>query len=75
MGIQRLSHLPDSPDAAPCDFSLFGYLKMKLERMFFDALFAEFEEILGNNSITECVNVFDERKDSLKRCRRRISLK
>jgi hypothetical protein len=71
MDIHRLPHPPDSPDIAPCDFWLFGYVKMKLEGMFFDApaiLFAEIEEILGNISITEWVKVFAEWKDRLKRC-------
>jgi len=71
MGIHRLPHPPYSPDIAPCDFWLFGYLKMKLEGMFFDtpaALLAEVEEILGDISITEWVKVFDEWKDRLKRC-------
>jgi hypothetical protein len=70
MDIQQLLHPPDSSDIAPCDFSLFGYLKMKLEGIFFDAsvaLFAEFEEILGNISIIEWVKIFDEWKDGLKR--------
>jgi hypothetical protein len=44
---------------------------MKLEGMFFDApaaLFAEIEEIVGHQSISECVKVFDEWKDRLERC-------
>jgi hypothetical protein len=69
MGIHRLSHHPDSPNIAPCEFWLFGYVKMKLERMFFDAptaLLAEVEEIFGDIGITEWVKVFDEWKARLK---------
>jgi hypothetical protein len=71
MGLHRLPRPPHGPDIAPCDFSLFGYLKMKLEGMFFDkpaARLAEVEEILGDISITEWVKVFNEWKDRLKRC-------
>jgi hypothetical protein len=35
MGIHSLLHPPYSPDIAPCDFWLFGHLKMKLEGIFF----------------------------------------
>jgi hypothetical protein len=69
--IPRLPHPLDSPDIAPCDFWLFGSLKMKLEGIFFDtpaALFAEVEETPGDISITEWMKVFDERKDCLKGC-------
>jgi hypothetical protein len=71
MGIHRLLHSLCTPDIAPCNFWLFGSLKMKLEGMFFDtpaALLAEIEEILGDINITEWVKVFDEWKDRLKRC-------
>ena len=33
--IQRMRHPPYSPDIAPSDFFLFGYLKMQLEGMVF----------------------------------------
>jgi hypothetical protein len=71
MTIHQLPHSPYSPDVAPCNFWLFGYLKMKLECMFFTtpaALLAEIEKIFGDIRITECVKVFDEWKSRLKRC-------
>jgi hypothetical protein len=43
---------------------------MKLEGMFFDptaVLLADIEEILRDVSLIECVKVFDEWKDRLKR--------
>jgi hypothetical protein len=69
MCIHRLLHLPYSSDIAPDDFWLFGYLKMKLEEIFFDTLAAlstEVEEILRDMSVTEWVKMFDEWKDCLK---------
>jgi hypothetical protein len=71
IGIDRLSDPAYSPDIAPCDFWRFRYLKMKLERMFFDApaaLLGEIEEILGDISIIEWAKMFDEWKDHLKGC-------
>jgi hypothetical protein len=56
---------------APCDFYLFGYLKIRLERMFLyapAAIVAEVAEILRDISTIEWVTVFDEWKDNLKRC-------
>jgi hypothetical protein len=48
---------------APCDFWLFGYLKMNLEGMFFATL-AEFsakvKEIFKAINITKWVHIFDE---------------
>lgn len=35
LGMRRLVHPPYSPDLAPSDFYLFGYLKMALEGCFF----------------------------------------
>jgi hypothetical protein len=35
-GIERLSHHPNSPDLASCDFWLFGYLKHRIDGRFFD---------------------------------------
>jgi hypothetical protein len=35
-GIKRLLHPPYSSDIAPCDFSLFGYLKHRPKGRFFD---------------------------------------
>jgi hypothetical protein len=71
MGIHRLLHPLCTPDVAPCNFSRFGYVEMKLERIFFEtlaAVLAEVEEMFGDISITEWVKVFDEQKDRLKRC-------
>jgi hypothetical protein len=71
MGIHRLRHPPYSPDVAPCDFWLFGSLKMKLERILCvtpTPFVVEAEEVLGDNSMTEWAKVFDEWKDCLKQC-------
>jgi hypothetical protein len=49
MGIHRLPHHPDCPDIAPCDFGLFGYVKVKLKKMLLDApaaLLAAVEKIV-----------------------------
>jgi hypothetical protein len=49
LGIRRLPHPRYSPDIAPCDFWLFGYLKNSLKGRFFDddmALRAAVTEIL-----------------------------
>ena len=41
-GFNRMEHPPYSPDLAPSDFFLFGYLKQNLEGMYFNS----FEELL-----------------------------
>lgn len=43
MGVKRLPHPPYSPDLAPSDFFLFGYLKFKLEGKIFNTE----KEVLG----------------------------
>jgi hypothetical protein len=71
MDIHGLPHPPYRLDVASCNFWLFGYLKMKLEGTFCHtpaAVLTEFEETLGNISITEWVKVLDECKDRLKLC-------
>lgn len=70
-GLTRLPHPPYSPDLAPSDFFLFGYLKMRLEGKFFnsdDELFQEACNILRDipNSILR--DVFHEWMRRLERC-------
>jgi hypothetical protein len=70
-GIHGFNHPPYRPDIAPCDFSLFGYLKRKFEGMFFKSratLLAEVEQILENTHMTEWVKMFRESKGRLKQC-------
>jgi hypothetical protein len=68
-GIHRLPHPHHGPDITPCDFWLFGYLKMKLGEMFFNipaVVLTEVEEILGDISITGWAKAFDQWKGCLK---------
>ena len=62
-GIIRLPHPPYSPDLAPSDFFLFGYLKKKLEGQNFDNdddLKKETVKILSNIEKETLKKVFDE---------------
>jgi hypothetical protein len=71
LGIRRLPHPPYSPDLAPCDFWLFGYLKNSLEGRFFDddmALRAAVTEILVSIEPEVFVSVFNEWKSQLQQC-------
>ncbi|GFS87923.1 hypothetical protein NPIL_179461 [Nephila pilipes] len=44
IGLKFLEHLPYSPDFAPCHFSLFQYVKMKLKK---DTFFSSDENLQG----------------------------
>jgi hypothetical protein len=68
VGITRSSHPPYGPDLAPCDFCLFGNLKIKLERNTSTnamELMAKVDEILTDILSPEFISVFDERKPRL----------
>ena len=70
-GLQRLPHPPYSPDLAPSDFFLFGYLKMKLEGRNFESdeeLFKETCSILGEIPTSVLNTVYDEWITRLQRC-------
>jgi hypothetical protein len=63
LGITRLSHLPYSPNLAPCDFWLLGTLKRKLEgSMFGDPIevLIIVSTILSTIPLDEFISVFDE---------------
>lgn len=63
LGIKRLEHPPYSPDLAPSDFFLFGYLKKLLEGEEFDSeieLFDRVTEILKGISKSVLKSVYDE---------------
>lgn len=63
LGIKRLEHPPYSPDLAPSDFFLFGYLKKLLEGEEFDSeieLFDRVTEILKEISKSVLKSVYDE---------------
>jgi hypothetical protein len=67
-GIKRRPHPSYSPDLAPCDFWLFGYLKQSFERQFFDddvALKILVSEILMSIEPGVFVRVFAEWKRRL----------
>jgi hypothetical protein len=69
--IKRLPHPPYSPDLAPCDFWLFGYLKQSFEGQFFDddlALEVAVSEILMSIEPDVFVKVFPEWKRRLRQC-------
>jgi histone-lysine N-methyltransferase SETMAR len=71
LGIRRHPHPPYSPDLAPCDFWLFGYLKNSLEGRSFDndmALRAAVTEILVSREPEVFVRVFNEWKSRLQQC-------
>ena len=53
LGVVRLIHPPYSPDLAPCDFFLFGYLKMKLE----GSRFKNDQEVI--NAVNEILKSID----------------
>ena len=62
-GFQRAPHPPYSPDLAPSDFFIFGYIKGKLGGRSFDKredLYEEISSILNSISEAERIKVFDE---------------
>lgn len=63
LGMRRLVHPPYSPDLAPSDFYLFGYLKMALEGCFFKnerELFSEVTRILNSIPTSNFKNAYDD---------------
>jgi histone-lysine N-methyltransferase SETMAR len=69
--IRRLPHPPYSPDLAPSDFSLFGYLKGVLKGQMFDdeqALFTAIIDILQSIDRETLQAVYDEWLVRLQRC-------
>ena len=63
IGMTRLQHPPYSPDIAPCDFFLFGFLKFHLEGKVFKSdkeLLQETETILKDISTETLHHVFDD---------------
>lgn len=71
LGIKRLEHPPYSPDLAPSDFFLFGYLKKLLEgQEFIDAqqLFDKVVEILNGIPKSVYKSAYDEWMNRLMVC-------
>jgi histone-lysine N-methyltransferase SETMAR len=67
----RIEHPPYSPDLAPCDFFLFGYLKEKLKGMTFESereLVFEIERILKKIPAPMWKSVFANWMDRLRNC-------
>ena len=71
LGLLRLPHPPYSPDLAPSDFFLFGFLKNKLMGYNFNSeeeLLSKSYNILKKISRITLEEVFDEWIDRLKLC-------
>lgn len=69
--LKRMSHPPYSPDLAPCDFFLFGYLKGKLSGQSFETLSelsSAVGELLGQISREIWSSVFEEWTRRLEEC-------
>jgi transposase len=69
--IRRAQHPPFSPDLAPFDFLLFGYIKRTLQRIEFtekDDLLAEIREILNGTSGNVLKAVFIQWEKRLQIC-------
>ena len=67
----RFNHPPYSPDLAPCDFFLFGYLKYQLEAKIFrteEDLLKETGLILESKTQETLQRVFDEWITRLEAC-------
>jgi hypothetical protein len=70
-GFIRVPQPPYSPDLAPCDFLLFGYLKFQLEgKTFFDedSVKEEVRRILMEIPVNLLHSVMDEWIQRLRRC-------
>ena len=71
LGIKRLEHPPYSPDLAPSDFFLFGYLKKLLEGQEFEdenQLFEKVTEILNDIPKSIFKSAYDEWMNRLMIC-------
>ena len=69
--IKRIPHPPYSPDLAPSDFYLFGYLKNQISGNDFDSskeLFGKIKEILLSIPLTVLRSVYEEWVSRLKKC-------
>jgi histone-lysine N-methyltransferase SETMAR len=67
----RMEHPPYSPDLAPCDFFLFGYIKEKLKGKSFaaqDDLFSAVREIMDGISKGQKLKVFTAWMERLQKC-------
>jgi transposase len=79
MSIEKIEELgfilvpqpPYSPDLAPCDFFLFGYLKQHLEGKYFtreDEVIAAVREVFDKIPLQTFPNVMNDRPCRLRRC-------
>ena len=71
MNISRVPHPPYSPDLAPCDFFLFGYLKMMLEGQNFESdedLVIEVHRIFQSIPQSTLIRVYTEWMQRCKKC-------
>jgi hypothetical protein len=71
LNVPRVEHPPYSPDLAPCDFFLFGYLKFMLEGLFFESdeeLIAATREIMAGIPRKTFEKVFEEWISRLEKC-------
>ena len=71
MKLERIPHPPYSPDLAPSDFFLFGYLKKMLEGQSFidgESLFVEATKILKSINREILEKVYDEWIKRLEKC-------
>jgi hypothetical protein len=71
LGFILVPQLPYSPDLAPCDFFLFGYLKQHLEGKYFtreDQVIAAVREVFDKIPLQTFQNVMDDWQHQLRRC-------
>jgi len=69
--LRKAPHPPYSPDLAPCDFFLFGYIKEKLKGFEFangEELLSAINEILAAIPADTLLRVFHEWMERLERC-------
>jgi histone-lysine N-methyltransferase SETMAR len=69
--LKRMNHPPYSPDLAPCDFFLFGYIKRKLAGSSFvssDDLFSAIDDIMNGISGEMILSVFQKWMARLRAC-------
>jgi transposase len=70
-GVKQASHPPYSPDLAPSDFYLFGYLKDRLQGQHFEDGDQLFDSIMPLTAVMEKValqRVFLDWTERLRRC-------
>ena len=69
--VVRIDHPPYSPDLAPCDFYMFGYLKNHFSNTVFNSMEDAVQQItafLKSIPKKQLIGVFDEWRNRLKRC-------